>query len=520
MTEGRRSGSEGATGAAAAVEALRQGVREERWDDRTKDAAARLLAVRRYDELTEVAGESSPDGRVGELLRRALTAPRTLRRLIVEPGVSGETVERVLAWAGASAADVVAEVLADADPPAPGVLYRALAGMGPAAGRALEERWDALPDGVREGLLATFLEERRWPAGFSFLSLVEDDPAPAVRSAAFKLAVAKGQRQEAVACALEADSDPLLRLALSLPEAGESRFEPRLRQLAASEDLSPPTRVLAVRRLERLVERSEAPLRLRRLLARDPPDFEEVDEILDGGGPAGRLADVLLDALAEEESRSARRDILNRLVELGSPVARLIPERLDDPRWFVRRNLLNLLHELPSVPEGFSALPFLRDRSEDARVRVEAFKTALRVPDERDRAVRTALGDSDERVFRLALGALSDRKARALAPLLMERARDQGLSASARAAAVRSLTPVESEEVRDFLLDLAGDRRPLVGYRISEKSPPVLAALSVLAMRWSGDDAVRKLLERARGSDDPDVRGAVARPSGSTVGER
>lgn len=390
MTAGERDGR---PDVAALADAVRSGIAEERWDSRTKEATARLLAARRFDVLADAVSKAPPGSGVGELLRRALVAPRTLRRLLAEQENAGPTVERVLEWAEPDAAEVVVEVLAEADPPDPGPLVRALERMGPHAERPIAERWADFPAPVREALFETVVES---------------------------------------------------------------------------------------------------------------------DAIAEKTRPVRALAEDLLDALAEEESRSERREIFDRLVGLGARVTTLIPPRLDDRRWSVRRNLLGLLAEIGTVPRGFSALEYLEDRSEDPRVRLEALKVTLLGRRERREALRIGLEDPDERVLRLALAGLEEPDAERLTRLVLRRARDPNLSATTRAAAIRALAPAETLEVRDFLIDLAGDLRPMRGFRLAEKSPVSLAALSVLAARWSDDPVVRRVLEKARGSEDREIRRTVA----------
>src|SRR5207245_7009319 len=112
----------------------------------------------------------------------------------------------------------------------------------------------------------------------------------------------------------------------------------------------------------------------------------------------------LVDALARARSRGARRGLLVHLVRLGAGIGPLVVLRLDADRWYVIRNLLALLEDLAVLPEGFSPARFALHA--DARVRRQAVKLQLKLPDERDVALVTALKDQDPRTVRLALGLI------------------------------------------------------------------------------------------------------------------
>src|SRR5437899_8026018 len=88
-------------------------------------------------------------------------------------------------------------------------------------------------------------------------------------------------------------------------------------------------------------ERQATPETLRRLLGIPGGDLKTVDRLLPRLGLAA--AEPLLDELAKSESRAVRRAMLDRLARLGSGLGPLVVARLDDERWYVRRNLLGLL---------------------------------------------------------------------------------------------------------------------------------------------------------------------------------
>ena len=56
------------------------------------------------------------------------------------------------------------------------------------------------------------------------------------------------------------------------------------------------------------------------------------------------------------------------------------------------------------------------------------------------------------------------------------------------------------------LVQLAGERRLLRGWKLAPKSPVMLVALSALARHWRERPEVSRLLEQARAHPDPDFR--------------
>jgi len=263
------------------------------------------------------------------------------------------------------------------------------------------------------------------------------------------------------------------------------------------------------RAAEALWERLAVPETIEGLLHEPDPDFDLVRRIVRRGGV--EVAGPLLDALSDPnaESRLYWHNVFGLLVEIGAPVAGLLPERLEDERWFVRRNLLALLHELPGRPEGFSALPMLEDP--DARVRAEALKVALEEPGGRLPALAAGLRDENERVASLALSAAAAGGMQPeLEPLVAARAIDGTLPPTVRVRAVQLLAAGGSETARRTLLGIAWVRRWIFWRRVADPGGPVLAALEALAGGWPEDPEVAPVLEAASGSDDPRIRAAAS----------
>src|SRR5438874_8171192 len=255
---------------------------------------------------------------------------------------------------------------------------------------------------------------------------------------------------------------------------------------------------------------------VRQLATRDPVDFKTLERLVPRVGiPA---AAPLLDALAAAEARGVRRGLLAQLAKMGSEIAPVVIPRLEDPRWYVTRNMLVLLEDLSPLPPGFSAAAYVRHA--DARVRWQAVKVQVKLPAERDAALALGLQDPDPRTLRLALGlavALQSCPDGAV-PTLTGRAMDRALPPDVRTLAVRALGHARAPAALTTLLRLASTGRTLFGReKLPPKSPELLAALAGLASGWQQDPRARAVLCRAAESGDPDIV-AASDPGGREGG--
>lgn len=239
----------------------------------------------------------------------------------------------------------------------------------------------------------------------------------------------------------------------------------------------------------------------------DPFDHEVLDLLLPRVGFAA--AEPMLDALAESESSQARRVLLDRLVGLGSRVAPLALTRVSDERWFVQRNMLKILADLPDPPQGFTPGPYLKHH--DHRVRREAIRVQLRDPAERERAIAAALTDGDERTVRLGLTAALDDCPPAVVPIVVTRS-TSAPAEELRLLAIRVLGASGHRTALDALLHMTAPRRALFGLRTPPKTPEYLAALAALHAFADDGRAREALAVAARSRDREIVRAAAGAP--------
>jgi hypothetical protein len=245
------------------------------------------------------------------------------------------------------------------------------------------------------------------------------------------------------------------------------------------------------------------------LLAAEHVDFDALDQML-VRMPVSGVLQLLLDALAASEARTTRMGLFVRIAAFGQSAVPHIVARLDDPRWYVVRNMLALLNEVGTWPESFSPLAYARH--EQPMVRREALQLGARIPASRDAAISQAIQDGDERAMRAGINAAREG---GLPPgalrVVLRRVDDASLAPELRASLVRLLDGQEATPVLDRLADLALRERRFRRPRLAPKSPPMLAALWVLAGVRTPQGRAAHALALARSDADPAVAHALRR---------
>src|SRR5439155_1238992 len=135
----------------------------------------------------------------------------------------------------------------------------------------------------------------------------------------------------------------------TLPAVDRVVHEGRLPQLLDALAELPATSAAAAQVWERIATAEV----IGRVVATEPVDFKVLDRLVPRVGSSA--AAPLLDALAAAESRGTRRGLLAQLARMGGGIGPIVVARLEDPRWYVTRNMLGLLDELPALPGLTSA---------------------------------------------------------------------------------------------------------------------------------------------------------------------
>ncbi len=295
---------------------------------------------------------------------------------------------------------------------------------------------------------------------------------------------------------LDEDSPALARAVETLVSAGRVRLLVKVVGEAGAASMA-----------ERLRERLRSASTVHTLLHLPRPHFEGVGALLPwlDGAALGPLFDLLM-ASDDRQMRRATFDLLRRAGPIALP---LTLARLGDPRWYVVRNLLALIGTLEHVPADFDPYPWLTHF--DARVRREALRIALRLPDWRGEAIRLGLGDEDETVLGIAITSAQEGCPPELVPDLLDLASRDALDDGVRASAVRALGAAPPDpQVLEFLLREAGrDARRLPWQSAPPTTATLLAAIAALHTAWSDDGRAMAALAAARTSPDPSVRRAA-----------
>jgi hypothetical protein len=247
------------------------------------------------------------------------------------------------------------------------------------------------------------------------------------------------------------------------------------------------------------------PTRLRAELSASHRDFLTIESLVGRLGPTA--TEPLLDMLEQATDRAVRARALRLLVAIGPSVAPVAVARLQHAPWYVQRNLLALLRMLQTWPPDFSAVTYARHP--EPRLRREAYKLLLEFPAHRASAIQHGLNDASPEIVTLVLRAAVDRCPPEAMRAIERFTDDWRQPAELRAIAVRALATGNTPQSMARLLQLAGARRSLFGWRLESGSPVALAAVSALACHWAWHPQVIGLLKSARKHDDPEVRQAA-----------
>ncbi|HEX9582836.1 MAG TPA: hypothetical protein VF970_17175 [Gemmatimonadales bacterium] len=243
---------------------------------------------------------------------------------------------------------------------------------------------------------------------------------------------------------------------------------------------------------EQLWRRIASPDVVRRVVSAEPINAEQLDILIERLGLSA--TGPMLDVLATSESSQTRRVLLDRLVKFGGALGPLLVTRLADASWFVQRNLLALLADLPERPPAFDPRPYAEHT--EARVRREAIRVMLRDPAQRERAIHYALVDKDPRTVRVGLVAAMDGGCPDSAVTLVAAVAVGNAAEEFRVMAIRVLATAKSPSAADALLSIAVPaRRSLIFRMRTTRSPEQRAAITALR-QFAGNPRVRQALDQ------------------------
>lgn len=311
-----------------------------------------------------------------------------------------------------------------------------------------------------------------------------------------------------------AEPERLLAMGLEIEILGEPVWR-AVDMLAAKPDLTPLMDLLDAANdgwmKEALWRHVATPGRLEEQLAMVPVNNSVVGRLVDRMRLAA--AEPLLVALALSDERTSGA-LVEQLGSIGQDVGPVLLSCLGTARWPLLRMLLATIGRLERWPDGFDARDFTRHQ--DAGVRREAVRLLIKHPEHRDQSITAALADPDERIVRLALGAVMQGCTGAQATVLLSRADDEALSPDLRALGIRAAAGHRSAETLNWLINRVAGKKSLFQRRkLASKSPEMLAALAGLAAHWSTEPAAQEILAQAGRQSDTEISDAVTRRGGS-----
>ena len=454
------------------------------------------------DELKNVGGPEAVALRRRTSKLVGALQPGTLRRLIDMGGDVAQRTKFAIDATHGLAVDAVLEIvraMADAShksvsDPLVRMLTKLASHAEQSTGPASIEADEALRDQVRNLLTGWSLE----------------DPNPERYGDALQRMAATPSQTAASPATLAAEPLRIVETGIEVGVLGVSVWR-AMDRLLAEQQTGPVLDVLerAPEVAAPLWQLIASPDGVRRLTTHEPPDFSSIDRVLPRLDAAAFTP--LLDALAQSESRTTRRGLLDRLARAPRDVGPLLLPRLTPATpWYVLRNLLIVLDGLAELPAGFSAAPFAAHA--DARVRREALKVMLKVPAERDGAIVGALADPDPRMVRLALSTALESCPPPAASLIAAVATSEKSAPDLRVLAIKVLGRTKHPAALAALLSLTdGGRNWLGKQKLATRSLESIAALMALATSWGSDARAGAILGLARHSGDPDIRNAAVK---------
>ena len=434
--------------------------------------------------------------------------PETLRRLV---GMSGDLAQRrqfVLDAAHGMAVDSVIEIVkaaADASgQPISDGLVRMLSKLAAHAELGSEQARPAADEALREqvGQLLNGWELAD-PNPDDYGKLLQHLATTSKRASATNSGATLDHRPEPmrmVQISLECgETGPMIARAVDLAIADGQ--VPALVGLAA-----PPAAADASEAQRALIESLSRPAAVRALFERLPVDFECLDRLL----PLlpAECAEALLDALVASDDRMTRRKLLDRLAAVAHDIEPALEARLGDERWYVQRNMLVLFERRHTLPSG--AALALAAAHPDVRVRQEAIRLQLRIPGQREAAVRAALDSGHTGLAHAALAAIQQDCPVQLVDRVGAIAADRNADETVRVLAVRALGRCQDRRALASLIALTDGGRTLLGRaRLAPRSGVMLAALEALTAGWRSDARASALIRLAGASTDSEIRRAA-----------
>ncbi|MEM7048179.1 MAG: HEAT repeat domain-containing protein [Acidobacteriota bacterium] len=402
------------------------------------------LAERLADALDGHLRESSEGSVVKQVTELLGALPKVLRIPVLEQAIArlagsdGNDDGLTALFHASNAADLISSIrrLRDSKFAFSGTVVQLIEGLVSTAPASLEGDSEADPDALRQ-LMQQDLEAQnevdekdfaiRLPnARVRFRTPAEFDqcldslaPLPVLQSLLTTLLTLLRdpylQEEGAVPILVRLES-LFARLVSSSRAAPAAALAQQIQHLAATPGERPGVAKAAAESLRRLI----GPQTVQGLM--EAMDLERergersAKHLVDVLGPT--LLEQMLAVLDETNDRHDRRNLFDLLTSFPAQIVPLAVQRLQDPRWFVVRNMIALL----AAVDDRSTIGWIRHclGHGDSRVRLEAVKSLVRLDHELpEELIARSLADEDERIpLRMAHGVGNFRVMTAVAPLL------------------------------------------------------------------------------------------------------
>ncbi len=199
---------------------------------------------------------------------------------------------------------------------------------------------------------------------------------------------------------------------------------------------------------------------------------DAVAAVLDAFGAL--LVPRLVEQLANEENAAARRTLIDMLAATARTRPQLIIDHLDDPRWFVVRNLAICLGKT-GRPQTVAALRGLLNHN-DHRVRIESIRALVPLLGRASAEMLAgALTDRHERVRQTAIGLLKTSTYDGVGEALIAAANNDSVPAEERVQVIEMLGERGGSSARAALGSLAKKKFVVAGSARSVRDAARLA---------------------------------------------
>lgn len=228
------------------------------------------------------------------------------------------------------------------------------------------------------------------------------------------------------------------------------------------------------------------------------PKYEQVGLLIQVIGRP--FLDPLLDRLAEEETMSLRRFMMDRVLAFGEAARPALLERLADSRWYVLRNIIVMLRTLAPGQETDRLRPLLKHAN--AKVRQEVLKSLLLGGDPiAQRQVMRDLNSADRETQLAALSLVDRSSPPEMTAKLVQLLSTGGYSPveyELKAACVQALAETGRPEALPELTKVLGSRSLLAFKTLNRLKADIVRSLD----RYPSQAALPLLERLAKGSDE------------------